>query len=78
MHEFVCVYACLDPRPYSFNPRLFHLTSISGAFEATEIVNPARNNINIVTSFPVLQSDMYNASQPGEMRDLHLFVLASR
>lgn len=46
-------------------PRLFHLSSLSGSFCATEILGPYRNP-EVTTAFPFLQEDLYNANQPGE------------
>lgn len=54
-----------DIRPFNFSPRLFHMTSVSGVFEAIEIINPAINQDGIPSAFPFLQSDLYNASQPA-------------
>jgi len=47
-------------------PRLFHLTSVSGEFEAVEVVNPTRNyEKDCPVPFPVLQSDLYIPGQPA-------------
>ncbi|XP_070569856.1 supervillin-like isoform X3 [Ptychodera flava] len=60
-------YDCLleDPLKYDYTPRLFHLTSQSGVFEAIEILNPARSDKS-TCSFPFLQSELYNVSQPAQ------------
>lgn len=42
------------------------MSSVSGTFEAMEIVNSARNHDGACAPFPFLQSDLYKASQPGE------------
>lgn len=49
---------------FDTSPRLFHMTSISGSFEATEVPCPHRSSME--TPFPFLQSDLYSASQPGK------------
>lgn len=56
--------------------RLFHMSSVSGEFEATEVLNPLRNNANVPCAFPMLQSDLYKVSQPGTYYSgLDLFLL---
>ncbi|XP_076089117.1 uncharacterized protein LOC143059490 isoform X5 [Mytilus galloprovincialis] len=50
--------------------RLFHMTSVSGIFDVQEILNPTRVP-DLVSPFPVLQSDIYRTSQP------ELFMLDS-
>ncbi|XP_052080646.1 uncharacterized protein LOC127718635 [Mytilus californianus] len=50
--------------------RLFHMTSVSGTFDVQEILNPTRVP-DLVSPFPVLQSDIYRTSQP------ELFMLDS-
>lgn len=60
-----------DTRPYNFSPRLYHLSSVSGVFEAVEIINPSINHENVPSAFPFLQSDLYSASQPA------LFLLSN-
>lgn len=50
---------------YNYTPRLFHLTSISGTFKWSEVLCPYRGKE--VTPYPFLQSDLYSASQPGEL-----------
>lgn len=54
-----------DPTPYDYTLRVFHMSSVSGNFEVHEILNPSRTP-DLSTPFPVLQRDLYNASQPGE------------
>jgi supervillin len=54
-----------DCHHFNFSPRLFHLSSVSGVFEATEIVNPAINHVGIPSAFPFHQSDLYNEIQPA-------------
>ena len=53
-----------DPESFSHTLRLFHMTSVSGVFEVHEIINPSRSP-DLPTKFPVLQTDLYKASQPG-------------
>lgn len=48
--------------------RLFHMTSVSGTFDVQEILNPTRVP-DLVSPFPVLQSDIYKTSQPGNGTD---------
>ncbi|XP_025829132.1 supervillin isoform X3 [Agrilus planipennis] len=48
---------------FDYTPRMFHLTSISGSFEANEILCPHRSEH--VTPYPFLQSDLYSANQPA-------------
>jgi len=40
------------------------MTSVSGLFEAHEIINPSRTP-DLPTKFPVLQTDLYMAQQPA-------------
>ena len=40
------------------------MTSVSGVFDVHEIINPSRSP-DLPTKFPVLQTDLYKASQPG-------------
>ena len=53
-----------DPKSFSHTLRLFHMTSVSGVFEVSEILNPSRTP-DLPTKFPVLQTDLYKASQPA-------------
>ena len=55
-----------DPKEYKHSPRMFHLHSVSGVFEAHEIVNPSRHE-KTCSPFGFLQSDIYNVSQPGKL-----------
>ncbi|XP_022111783.1 uncharacterized protein LOC110991023 isoform X2 [Acanthaster planci] len=54
-----------DPLVYNYTPRLFHLTSKSGVFVATEILNQSRSE-EAFTPYPFLQTDLYGASQPAQ------------
>ena len=54
----------LDKTEWEHTPRLFNLNSLSGTFNASEILNPVRSE-NAVSAFPFLQSDMYSVTQPG-------------
>ena len=44
--------------------RVFNLKSTSGSFEATEVLNPGRSEHT--TPYPILQSQLYSADQPGK------------
>lgn len=44
-------------------PKLYHLSSISKKFRATEILCPHR--ADFTTPFPFSQDDLYQANQPG-------------
>lgn len=46
------------------SPRLFHLTSLSGTFTATEVAAPCRIK-KMILPFPFQQGHLYTASQPG-------------
>lgn len=50
-------------KPFDFTPRMYELTSKTGAFEAIEVV-PANRTKDQPTAFPFFQSDLYNARQP--------------
>lgn len=54
-----------------YTPRLFHLTSLSGTFTATEVAAPCRN-CKLTLPFPFQQSHLYGASQPGKF---HKYLL---
>ncbi|KAJ1529946.1 hypothetical protein ONE63_006674 [Megalurothrips usitatus] len=47
-----------------YSPRLFHLTSLSGTFTATEVAAPCRNS-KLTLPYPFQQSHLYGASQPA-------------
>eukprot|EP00795_Rhopilema_esculentum_P013586 gene13586-4479_t len=49
---------------WDFVPRCFHLTSTSGQFVASEIINPSIDPKE-KCPFPFLQDDLYDSSQPG-------------
>ncbi|KAK7873808.1 hypothetical protein R5R35_005791 [Gryllus longicercus] len=51
-------------KPLLHSPRLFHFSSVSGNFTATEILGPYRQ-IGETVAYPFLQSDLYSASQPA-------------
>ena len=52
-----------DARVTDYTPRLFELSSTTGEFVASEVLYTARG---IETeAAPVLQSDLYAATQPG-------------
>ena len=44
--------------------RLFTMTSVSGIFEATELLNPCRSE-EVASPFPFIQSDLYKLDQPS-------------
>ena len=58
------IYFLSDPESFSHTLRLFHMTSVSGVFDVHEIINPSRSP-DLPTKFPVLQTDLYKASQPA-------------
>ncbi|XP_066305316.1 uncharacterized protein [Branchiostoma lanceolatum] len=62
------VYDCMleDPVDFKFTPRMFQMSSISGQFQVTEVLHPARVGPREVCPHPFLQSDMYTASQPAQ------------
>lgn len=49
---------------FDYTVRMFHFSSISGTFKATENLNLLRSKF--VTPFPFQQSVLYSAHQPGE------------
>ncbi len=65
MKYYIFFYACItEVSAYRYTPRLFYMSSVSGVFEATEILNMSRSP-DVISAFPFLQSDLYKASQPG-------------
>ena len=72
------VFVCVDVRPFNLTPRLFHLSSVSGVFQASEVVNPAINHQGVASPFPFLQSDLYNVTQPGSSLRLVCYEAAAR
>lgn len=61
-----CVYDSLlsESASQDHTPRLFHMCSVSGVFEAKEILNSCHNPEGY-SPFPFQQSDLYSASQPA-------------
>ncbi|XP_062859022.1 supervillin a isoform X3 [Trichomycterus rosablanca] len=59
-------YDCMihDLGKFNFTPRLYHLSSSSGEFNAVELICPSREP-NLVNSMPFHQEDLYTASQPA-------------
>ena len=55
----------LDSVRYDYSPRAYHLTSVSGVFEAHELLNPARHTQH-ASPFTALQADLLKVPQPGE------------
>lgn len=49
---------------FDFTPRLFHMTLVSGTFEANEVFCPFQKT-DVPCAYPFLQSDLYNAPQPA-------------
>lgn len=43
--------------------RLFHFSSLSGEFTATEVLCSHRSDL--ITPFPFLQEELYQVNQPG-------------
>ena len=54
----------LDSKKHEHTLRAFNLRSTSGSFEASEVLNPGRSEQ--VTPYPILQSQLYSADQPGK------------
>ena len=52
-----------DARVMDYTPRLFELSSTTGEFVASEVLYTARGMET--EAAPVLQSDLYAATQPG-------------
>lgn len=57
---------------FDYTLRLFHFSSLSGTFTATENMNLIRSKF--VTPFPFQQSVLYSAHQPGELLFIFIFV----
>lgn len=53
-------------------PKLYHLSSVSKKFRATEILCPYR--ADLPTPFPFSQDDLYQANQPGNNAKCILFL----
>ncbi|XP_078807943.1 supervillin isoform X6 [Oryzias latipes] len=66
-------YDCMlqDPGKYNFTPRLFHLTTSSGKFQARELLSRSRLP-GLVMAMPFIQESLYTVSQPA------LFLLDNR
>ncbi|XP_034251138.1 supervillin isoform X3 [Thrips palmi] len=62
-HLYVSLPSAKDGNS-QYSPRLFHLTSLSGTFTATEVAGPCRNS-KLTVPFPFQQSHLYGASQPA-------------
>ena len=63
-------FVFLDSKKHDYTLRVFNLKSTSGSFEATEVLNPARSEH--ITPYPILQSQLYSADQPGKLELLRL------
>ena len=61
MHGIFCLS---DSKKHEYTMRVFNLKSTSGSFEATEVLNPGRSEHS--TPYPILQSQLYSADQPGK------------
>ena len=61
-----------DSKKHDYTMRVFHLKSSSGSFEAIEVLNQARSDH--ITPYPILQSQLYSADQPG-MKDEGLMLV---
>ena len=57
----------IEPTMPTFTARLFYMSSVSGVFKSTEIMNPCKNNEDICVPFPFRQADLYNQPQPGKI-----------
>ncbi|XP_076000466.1 supervillin-like [Genypterus blacodes] len=66
-------YDCMmqDPGKYNFTPRLFHLSSSSGSFQAEELHSLSRMP-GLVMAMPFVQESLYSVPQPA------LFLLDNR
>ena len=53
----------IDSTKHDYTIRVFHLKGGSSSFEATEVLNPGRSQH--ITPYPILQSQLYCADQPG-------------
>ena len=63
-------FVFLDSKKQDYTLRVFNLKSTSGSFEATEVLNPARSEH--IMPYPILQSQLYSADQPGKLELLRL------
>ena len=63
-HYLRCCFVPADSNKHDYTLRVFNLKSSSGSFEATEVLNPGRSEH--VTPYPILQSQLYSADQPGK------------
>lgn len=52
-----------NPHTFEHTPRIFHLTSISGVFSATELF--CSHLSEETTAYPFIQHELYSASQPA-------------
>ena len=53
-----------DSRRFKHSMRMFHMSSVSGVFEATEILNPCRSDE--AAPFSVTQHELLRVPQPGK------------
>lgn len=65
LQTFQPIHLLSDPGKYHFTPRLFHLSSASGAFQAEELLSPTRLP-GVVMPMPFVQETLYSVPQPGE------------
>ena len=56
-----------ESKQYTYTARLFYLSSVSGVFKSTEVMNPSRNHDNVCVPFPFRQADLYRLPQPGNI-----------
>ena len=60
----------------SYTPRLFHLSSSTGWFTATEELHVSMPDTSDTPDpFPFLQEDIYNATQPGIINTIIIIVI---
>ena len=60
-------YASVGATFPKFSPRLFELSSSTGWFVPSEVLNTMfDNSVEDVDPFPFLQEDVYHAEQPGK------------
>ncbi|EDO29784.1 predicted protein [Nematostella vectensis] len=62
-----------DSRKHEYTLRAFRFTSSMGQFEAHEVLCPSRSS-TYVTPYPILQSQLYSAQQPGKARVQHVIT----
>lgn len=67
------MFAFLVGKTFDYTPRCFSFDSLHGYFQMTELTSTAYSPEH-VCPFPVLQSDIYDLSQPGMLFLFQIFV----